>query len=262
MKRWNILVLIVLILSVLISPSVFAFGIATPYFPNDTIFLEPGQTFEYTIKIQNNEDVSFNVEIDYSSDENIAFLNNTDFFISPKSYDNAFTFIIKMPNMSTYGSEYSLNYAAKPLLNLSGQVPMNVEIRKSANFIVVQEGGQGYFITNPGAMDRLIGSILNILKNSYIYLVAIVVIAALVFVVSRLWKMSSKITIKQKAPFTISDAKSTQELFVLIKLMSNIQFDNEFIRGIYSERFKELNEPFLSKKVLTASRKEMLNILK
>ena len=146
MKRWIICILIALAVLPLTPSFVHAFGIATPYFSNDTIMLEPGQIFEYTIKIQNNEDISFNVDITYNSDDNIAYLNNTDFFIPQKSYENAFTFIITIPNITLPGTAYTLSYSAKPLVNITGQVPMNVEIKKSAHFIVVKENGQGHFI--------------------------------------------------------------------------------------------------------------------
>ncbi|MGV8150338.1 MAG: hypothetical protein ACP5NV_01280 [Candidatus Woesearchaeota archaeon] len=242
-----------------------AFGIATPYFPNDTIMLEPGQSFDYTIKVQNNEDISFDVAIEYESDENIAFLNSTNFFIPEKSYENEFTFIITIPNISTIGTTYYLNYAAKPSINMTGQVPMNVEIRKTAYFTVVESGGQGYYASTPSNTDKILNSIISVIKHSYVYAIIIIVLATIIFVGLRLWKLSSKITDAstiQKAPYTISESKSVQELTVLIRMMNNKQFDNEFIRNLYSEKFKELNENFLSTKVLIASRKEMLEMLK
>lgn len=259
--RYVILLIIIVFLLIPISiNSVNGFGVATPYFENDTIMLEPGQTFDYTIKIQNNDDISFDVQIDYDSD--VAVLNSKEFFIPAKSYDNAFTFIITIPNISSPGDKYSLNYNAKPIMNISGQVPMNVEIKKSVSFITVKENGQGYFITKPTNIDRIKGAIIGILKASYIYLIIIIVLATTIFVGIRLWKISTKITQKINAPYTINDAKSTQELFVLIKMMNNKQFDNEFIRNMYSDRFKALKEQFLSNKVLTASRREMLETLK
>lgn len=264
MKRWSIHILILLVVLPLTLYSVQAFGIATPYFPNDTVMLEPGQVFEYTIKAQNNEDISFYIDLVYNSDDDVAFLNTTNFYIPAKSYDNAFTFIITIPNLSATGTIYSLSYAAKPIINNSGQVPMNVEIKRSAKFIVVDENGQGYFPNQPSKKDRLIRNLANIFYASYTYIVGLVVLLAVIFVGMRLWHISKKMSAKteSKAPYAISEAKSSQEMYTLVKLMPNHMFNNEFIRKKYSERFKELNEPFLSKKVLTANRGEMLRILR
>ncbi len=264
MKRWNILALIVLILSVLMSSSVFSFGVATPFFPNDTILLEPGQVFEYTIKVQNNDDASFDINLTYESSGDVAYLNATDFFIQKKSYDNPFTFIIKAPDVSEIGKIYTLSYAVRPLLNNSGQIPMGVEIRRSVNFMIVSEGGQGHFIVTPTFKDRFLTAALTVINRTYLYVIALLVFSAIVYIGFRLWGVSRQISDKanNRAPYTISEAKSTHDIRMLIEMMPEDQFNNEFIRKKYSERFKKLNEDFLSRKVLTTNKKEMLKILK
>lgn len=264
MKRWNLFFLVVLVVFPIFASSVNGFGVATPYFPNDTVLLEPGQTFEYTIKVQNNEEVSFDINLTYESEGDVAYLNATDFFIKKKSYDTPFTFIITIPDVSTIGKVYTLSYAVRPLMNNSGQVPMSVEIRRSANFMVVSEGGQGHFIVIPSFKDRMLTAFLTIARGSYIYILGLLVLLAVLYVGFRLWRLSRQISDKTstKAPYTISEAKSTHDIRSLIAMMSEGQFDNEFIRKKYAERFKELNEEFLSKKVMTTSRKEMLKILK
>lgn len=141
-KRWSIsLVCIVLLLSAM--PSVFSLGLAIPYFENDTIRLQPGQTYVLDVNVQNNEDIGFPISFVFSSEDDIARLRPRENYISKKNYTNIFTFDISIPKNAIPGKTYPLTITITPLLNITGQTPMTVSIKRTLYLAIVDKDGIG-----------------------------------------------------------------------------------------------------------------------
>ena len=125
------LLIVISIFSIIISlnaAQTVAFGIATPYIENDTLKLEPGQSYIYAINVQNGDEFSYSIDFSYSSTRNVANLRNRDLFMPKKTYDNTFIFDINIPSDAKTGDVYILSYSAKPTNNNTGQILMTVEI--------------------------------------------------------------------------------------------------------------------------------------
>jgi len=217
---------------------VYSFGVGTPYLENNTLKLEPGQSYTYTITIQNNEDLQFDVQIKYNSDNNIAYLIPANMHILPKTFNNVYNFQIQIPKEAKPGDLYVLSYAAKPLLNVSGQVPMVVEIARKVTILVVDKYGQGYTETQ---YDKILKSLntyatktkktlVNILSPWGMLILALTIIVMIFFILIRFWGLSTKISNKffnlSSKVKTIRNKQELEEKQELTKSLNSNQSDS------------------------------------
>lgn len=217
------------------------------------------------------------MDFEYNSTYNIAILREADYFIEEKSYDNHFVFEIIIPKEAIPGEEYELYFRAKPIVDIQGQVPINVEIKRNVKILVVDQDGIGYKKT----IFRAIGIFFkNLSRNGFWKIVwpivlIIAFILAIVFLVKRFWGISSNISSKllmskkqqedlqTRKNYTISEARSVQEITMIIERMSEQQFAVPEIKNLLSTQLKKLKENFLSQKIKSVkSKEEMLRILK
>jgi hypothetical protein len=260
---------VALLLIATLAGKASAFGVSTPYYPNDTIRIEPGQDFKYTITLQNADDLDFNVSLNYESDRDIAKLEKSDFYIPARSYDNKYTFDIHIPRDATPGDTYILSFTAKPIMPAEGQVPIGVEIKRNAYFKIVRDGGQGTSNTPLTYVRKALNDIAANFKGTVgMVLLAILLLLGLAFVVIRMWNVSKGIAMKsagttEKAPFTLSEAKSLSDILTLVRMMSGGQFNHPHVRNLLSQKLADMGESFLSRKVLTVKRRsEFMRMLK
>lgn len=255
---------VLLLVSILIAAKpVSSFGISTPYLENDTLKLEPGQSYVYSVNVQNGDDWGFYVDFNYSCEGNVASLRQRDNYIENKSYNNEYVFDIQVPASAIPGEGYRLEFWARPVINQTGQVPMTIEIKRFLVIDVVDSNGQGY---RAGFADTF-KSILKSAASLNNYVTPILLIAAVIACVI-LWRRS-KMLVQKIAPqnavakFPISDAKSLEEVTYLLEILPDEQFRVKGIRNLFSAKLLELGERFLSDKVLQiGSKRKMLGIIK
>ncbi len=228
------------------------FGIAAPYFENNTIKLSPGQSFEYTFSIQNGDEESYNVSVNVTSDL-IVHLRQDNTFIKSKTYNNTFTIDITVPKGASIGKIHTVGYTARPILGGGGQVPVTVELPKSVNVLVVPEGesvaSSGMTVWN-----------VNYSKYSYyIYgLVGIIILVLVYFIVRRLWNLSINLSeniLGKKAPYAISDAKNLDEIIGILKIISQKEYSIPEIKNILVDRLKSMGSESLGSKILSIDKK-------
>ncbi len=267
------LFMLVTILTLMLAGYATAFGVSTPYLENDTLKLEPGQHYTYTVNLQNNDDILFDVAFNYTADKDIAQLISGNTTLRPKTYNNPFVFEIIAPDDAIKGERYTLQFSARPLLNLSGQVPMVVQIQRSLTVLIVDKNGQGQTLTLYEKM-RIWERRHNAGFMIAVYVIVGLIILAVAFVIIlRLWRISkgiagalepsTKIEEGPPARMTISACTSVEDITELIATIPENAFNLPEIRTLCAEKFMELNEKFLSQKVFTVKTKEdMLDILR
>ena len=262
---YRIIALAMLIISISIFSAMFAysFGLGTPYLDNNTLRLEPGQSYNYVLNIQNGDDIEFDVDFNYSSDGDIARLVSLDRHILPRTYDNKAVIEIKIPDDAAIGTLYSLAYSAKPIINQTGQVMMTVEIKRSLSILVVDKNGQGRkssFIDN--AQAWLSGLYENNTQAIH-YALIVIIIILLYFISKRLWTISKNVSkgltkVDLIAQMPISEAHTIEDVSRLLELIPEEQFDMPEIRKIFSEKLTNLNEGYIGKKILTVKDKKYI----
>jgi len=244
----------------------YAFGIATPYLENDTLRLEPGQSYTYVITLQNNDDTDYYVDFNYTSD--VATLKELPSIVPSKSYNTQLSFDIKIPDKAFPGDRFSLAYSARPILNKTGQVGMTVEIRRTLKIEVVEKNGQGYKITFGDRIGRVWQDLFEKSRAGLYYLGGVIAIVILGFLTIRLWRLSKGMSEKiahhrhaakePHAPFAISHARNIHDIMLLLEQIPEKEFELAEIRKLFSEKLLELNEVYLSKKILTVKSKDII----
>lgn len=267
----GILLIIILLIVVSTHKYVYAFGVSTPYLENDTITIEPGQEYDYAIKVQNGDTFPIEILLEHNNAQGVASLGLRNTTIPAQSYDEAFTFHITIPKRAIPGEVYILNYSIMPIVNLSGQVPMNIQIKRSLIIKIVNENGQGY---STNMIDRIkVWRVNNarIVKQVSYGFSAILILVLLTLIIARFWKISKKmsqqITTTHATPSTtrslktINECTTTEEVLEVITLMSPEAFALEEVRILISLKLEKLGERFLSQKILTIKDKETFNAI-
>lgn len=268
-----------------------AFGISTPYLENNVLRVNPGKTYAYVVTLQNGDEEDYYVDIEYGSTNNIVGLgknnivsgtrgndtitNNT-FFVKNETYNTAVTFTITIPPTTKIGEKYILTYSAKPRVSGSGTVTMGVKIERYLNIIVVDENAIDVpeYVETPTIQESTLNNntghnkIIEIsagLRKTGKYILLIILIGLLVLIFTRLWSLSkwvsSRLHIDLKSNYTISEASSLEELYALLKRLSEEEFEVPEIKQIFRNKISELTKGELSEEIMQMSLKEFKNIL-
>jgi len=261
-SRFILLVSIILFISILCSHTAAGFGISAPYMENDTLRLEAGQSYAYTISVQNGDNASFDIDLNYTSDENIARLRPRDMLIPAESYNNTFIFDISIPDAAKPGKEYVLSYSVRPIPNKTGSASENIELRRKLNILVTDKNGQGH--TSWPDIRKIMGDIpgADTSKNIISFAAVIVVLIILYFIIRRLWSLSKNMSAKiysgknMRPQTPISGAKTLDEINKLIDIIPQEQFELKEIRDIFSENLERIGEKSLSIKISGATSKK------
>ena len=115
-------ILTYLLLIILVSTGVQAFGISYQYMQNKTLELYPGQNYMFKLTVQNKdeEDIRVNIALDSA----IATLaGGSELKVPGATYDRHVFFNITIPEDAQPGDMYNINYLVRPLGRGEGQVP-------------------------------------------------------------------------------------------------------------------------------------------
>jgi len=280
MKRGVLVFLLLAIISIISSIDIHAFGVSTPYIKDETLLVNPGKLYEYTITLQNNGEEGNYVDITYMSTENIANLEETVYYVPADTYNTTFSFKLSIPENATIGKTYMLEYAARPRVNGSGTVSMGVEIKRGITVLVtdgttnaiVQKNDaaiEGSSITSGGFDFWKIGK----------YILLIVILAVIILTVKMLWRlsksMSTKINSESVTPiksvpeqeqkprnkYTISEAVSLEEVKKLLKNINDEAFEVSEIKNLFKEKLSELTTSEFVHNIHKMSRKELIRAI-
>lgn len=266
----SILILLTLILFSTNALFVSAFGISVPYNIDNTIKLEPGQTYELKLLIQNGDNEDIDVIFEYSIDEPIATLREHKTSIPRKTYDTEYIFDIFIPETALPGEKYRLEFRGRPDVKEEGQVPMTIEIKRFVDILVVNEEGIGFKERELGFFEKIWNFIVGIILKIQVPIIIILAVLAVYVIFKKTWNVSKQITknmddknrvhnIKQK----ITNAKSAEYIMDLIHKMPQSQFEDKKIKTLIAKKLKSLKENFLSKKLLSSkSKKQFIKIIK
>ncbi|MBW2991008.1 hypothetical protein KY348_04865 [Candidatus Woesearchaeota archaeon] len=126
-------ILIYLLLVILLSASVCAFGIGYQYMEDNTLELYPGQNYMFKLEVQNKDgpDTTVNVDVD-SSIANLA--GGPELRVPTGTFDRHVFINITVPEDAQPGDIYNINYLVSPVGRGEGQIPIG--IRYDRNFKV------------------------------------------------------------------------------------------------------------------------------
>nr|MCK4930160.1 hypothetical protein [Nanoarchaeota archaeon] len=184
-------ILTYLLLIILVSTGVQAFGISYQYMQNKTLELYPGQNYMFKLTVQNKdeEDIRVNIALDSA----IATLaGGSELKVPGATYDRHVFFNITIPEDAQPGDMYNINYLVRPLGRGEGQVPFTVQYDRNFKIKVVPK---------PKEVEEekpaLIPEETKIPKWMFIPIIIIVVLVLLILTWKKSHQMSGRI-IKKK----------------------------------------------------------------
>ena len=265
-KRGVIVLFITLFIAILSITFSHAFGISTPYLENDTLKVNAGLNYEYSLVIQNGDDKGYYVDINYSSTDNVANLKNITYFVPSNTYNSTFYFDIAIPKDAPIGKTYTLEYTAKPRLNETAPITLGVEIKRTLKIIVSDENNtaavnvlQKY---STETNNKKPASIWSTIEK---YFIVIIILLLLTAIINRVWRlskgMSSKLSNERVTDYTISQAINLAEVKTLLEKMSDDEFKLQEIRNIFKDKISELTTHNLSKDIKEMSRKDVIKAI-
>lgn len=268
-KRGAVVFLLLLIIALIFSTRISAFGISTPYIKDDTLLVNPGKTYEYSITLQNNGDQGYYVDIDYSSTEDVASLESTEQYVPAGTYNTTIHFKLAIPETAQIGKTYALEYSAKPRIEENGTVSMGVEIKRGITILVTDgttNAANAAISTEKTAAAPIndIKKSINI-KNIKKYTLLIITLIILIFIIKMLWrlskKMSSKISGTHQTKYTISEAISLEEVKKLLQNINDETFEVSEIKNLFKDKLSELTTNDISHRMQDMSRKEIIRAI-
>jgi len=135
MKR---LFLFVLLLFSIFFPMVYSLGVATEYLVDNTLSLNPGESFLFELNLQNNEDYDVKAEIILNS--KIAEIVGSNIIDIPaKNYDTYVYLNVTLPKDAKPEQSYSVDYLVKPIIENSNDISLNLQISKNFKVISLEE---------------------------------------------------------------------------------------------------------------------------
>ncbi|HYD04042.1 MAG TPA: hypothetical protein VEC16_07135 [Alphaproteobacteria bacterium] len=253
----GVLVVVVFLLAI---SFVHAFGVSAPYIEDNTLKVNSGKVHSYTITVQNGDEQDYYVQINHSHKEIIS-MDESLKYVPSKSYNTTFTFLVSIPQEIPAGTEYNIEYTARPVMNQSDAVSIGVEIKRNLKVIVTDaEGNIPVADRKPLINISNKGVFKSILK--YAVILASLVIAG--FVVYRLWTVSKGISEKinnKKSNYTLRESRNIHQLHDLIKKMSDEEFNLPIVKHIIKDKLTEFNEHHAAHKVIHAERSDMIKDL-
>ena len=197
-------ILIYLLLIILFSISVHAFGVSYEYMKNNTLELYPGQTymFKLTVQNKNEEDVTAKIVLDSAI---ATLIGGPELKVPGATYDKHVFFNITIPEDAQPGDIYNINYLVSPVGRGEGQVPIAVQYDRNFKVKVVSKPKE-LEEEKPATVEEL--KKLGFSKWVFIPIIIIIILALLVLI----WKKSHQISgrIIKKKP----EAKITKEKII------------------------------------------------
>ncbi len=135
--------LLALAIILLLIPAVQGLGIASDYLPNDELYLKPGQSVIYGVRLQNGQNetikVAFNVEGSVAK-----LIKPQEYYELPgKSYNTRLYINISIPPGTAIGSKYPIVYYTYPYGGTGSLVGINARVTRTFT-VHVGEKESGY----------------------------------------------------------------------------------------------------------------------
>jgi len=254
-----------------VANEVSAFAISIPYYENDTIELAAGTRYQLPVTIQNNGDEGFDVNITIDDPARLVKARDHAKHIASMSFDNVFMYDLKIPDEAGSGTSYTITIIATPSINDTGQVPMNVLIKRTVTFLVIPTlAGQG----KPKENQTLLFILLALALGGILYLIG-----------KRFYRFyhvrlehevgQNKIlpslqrtiqhhatTHSAKRSRAITETRTIQELEETLKKIPEEQYNLPEIRQLIHTHLKQQGHEHLAIVVLTDKKKTFLRRLK
>jgi hypothetical protein len=272
-KKGVVVFFIFIILCVSCLKMALAFGISTPYLEDNTLKVSASKSYNYTITIQNGDTQGYDIDINYSSEDDIVRLGENTFYVPPNTYNTTVTFIIQIPEDAKIGEAYDFKFSVKPRTDnveydAARPLAIGIELKKSLKIIVGSEGANDAAGQKSGDGDSKDGPISsNFGKYLLTALIALIIIVLAIFVTKRMWnisdRMSTKISKDNTTKYTISQAINISEVIVLLEKISNEEFKVSEIRNLFKDKIMELSggNSEIIQDISQMSRKKLIHAL-
>jgi hypothetical protein len=263
MKRGAVVFLLLIMLVMISTTRVKAFGLSTPYIKDEVLNVNPGKTYEYGITLQNSDEQGYYVDITYSSTGEVASLKSTEYYVPSDTYNTTFYFELKIPEDARIGETYTLAYAAKPRVSGNGTVAMGVEIRRGITIIVTDEKANVVVQTKGEESEQIVSN--SHIKSLGKYTLLMLTLILTVLIVQRLWRLSRRVSSKisggRQIKYTISEAMNLDEVKTLLHNISDEEFEVSEIKNIFKDKLSELTTNDISHKMLDMSRRDVIRAI-
>ena len=115
---------------------VYAFGMASSYLEDKTMYLAPGEIREYKVELQNNDPVEQKVKFELESD--IATIKNEQeyYIVGGDKIKHAVILEIEVPKNVQIGKEYIVKYGAVPTSDAGTPISLNIKFSNEFTVIV------------------------------------------------------------------------------------------------------------------------------
>jgi len=185
-------ILAYIILAMLLSVSVSAFGVGTQYMENRTLNLYPGQTYLFKVELQNKDEQEVTVKV--ILDSSIATLiGGPEVTIPAKTYDNVQVYFnITVPKTAQLGDTYNINYLVAPVEKGEGQVPLAVQYDRTFKILVVERPAGLPEEQEPASLPAAPESVLAKMKWVLIPLIFLIIMAVAILIWNKSHQMSNR----------------------------------------------------------------------
>ena len=195
---------LVIAFMIIVSFSVYAFGISYPYMEGDTLKLYPGQSYMFKLVVQNKdkEDMSVSIRIDSAI---AKLVGPSEIDVPGESYDTAAFFNITVPDNAQVGDIFNINYVVSPIGRGEGQIPLAVAYSRGFKVLVTEK---------PVGLEEPTGQAINVPQGNPLPLGLIIPILVFVIliIVAIVWRKSHQVSERISKPRAEAGTASTANL--------------------------------------------------
>lgn len=178
----------IMILSfLLLIPLVSGFGITSMYWPGNPLVLEPGQTVDVTLLLQNmvgDEDVTLRAEIEKGKEIAELIDPNLDYLVPFGRKDVSVSVRVSIPEDTPVDGEYDIVVSFKQIIpNEARTLQLTSAIKKTIPIKIVGEGGIQEPEKPPVSVTAVTGEGKVSSESSYILFGVLLVIFVVVFLI-------------------------------------------------------------------------------
>ena len=171
----------------LLIPLVSGFGITSMYWPGNPLVLEPGQTVDVTLLLQNmvgDEDVTLRAEIEEGKEIAELIDPNLDYLVPFGKKDVSVNIKISIPEDVIVGKEYNVVVSFKQIIpNEARTLQLTSAIKKTIPIKIVGEGGVQEPEKPPVSVTAVTGEGKVSSEDSYILVGVLFVVLVIIFLI-------------------------------------------------------------------------------
>jgi hypothetical protein len=179
--RFSIFFLSSLFVLIVFSSFAYGYGMASSYLANNTLYLTPGESKEYSVELQNKDPTELKFVFQLDSDIASVIDKQEYYLIGNSSVVKEIKIKIDMPKAALPGEEFIVRYSTYPLSSENSQISLNVKLSHDIKVIAITKTKEEKNSNNRGIISVLAIPLL------------IIIIIIIIFVAFRLFNKSKSL---------------------------------------------------------------------